>query len=1097
MLAIVAIVVVGVVSPPRATATASSRPRHSARPATGERLALRRKRRRRTSSSSSSSFEGAQIFEQSCVVVAMFDGRRRRDAPATTTTRERMRETATAATRGDAVAAIGALVSASERLAVTECVEGGRRRRDLVRVEVKVGRRRNDGEKGREDRGGYGGGEAVVGARGGRATTSGFGECSAAGEEDGGARVWIRDADYADYDDDFVEDSEGEAEDGTENEVDYWCVALKTARGALNGDVDGVNLDAFDFETSRADAASLSDDGVENVLADVEYSSDGWETGEPTGRDRSLVTSSGVAPMRASGVPANDVFSQIVAEDEDAEDARVDTESEEEDMAGGTQVFYDDEHDDEQGLTHMEAIAGTQEMPDDDVVAATQTVEEEDFETRAEPPRKTPSPLRINAAALRPPGRVQRDGNGDGEDTARPRSLWDAAACTPTEVREAQAKAALDAARPQRIDEPLETTQTQPTAAIGDHEDVRKGDDDDDGGGGVTMDTARRRASERMFIECTPSDAMRPANEEPPALKRPGAQPRDSVVTESAQPLGSIGFDDDADNVIARGVRQTAIDAIRRVRANMREPLGLGLNMSMPQTADEDPEEHVVNDDDQAMENVDDEGGVREEDCSVPSSPDIGLLYSQRPMDEDVASPERPRTQHSQSPFKRTQPPPLASQPEVESPRSRVMMSQHQWRQPRRRAPPPPPRFDDETPSKRFRIIDDDLSQPTQTQPSQEGDFIVELSQFENEGGLVRPRALTSLPAPPTANATTTFVVPPPSEPGGDEAEANRPLPTLGCSKCRFSKGGCGRCRKILEDAKRGIWPKGRGRSKRPASSGAGESTSVASNTRVSKRRSTSQSAKTPSSKTPSRSRGKENTPKPTKKLFASYNFLLTGIGKSGGAVKEAIVSRGGCVLDAPCQTVPTNSVIVVTPTMGRTMKCLYGIASGVKFTTPEWVHRCAEEGEMLECEEPLDADGCHRERHRACSGKLFRGVVVAVTGNDGFVKDFKSLLNHAGAKVELNPQTEDAFDYLIIQSGEKPHSAWIRASRRLGVVRVRHEWLVESILAGELLPVGDFTITDDAAMPTPITGGSFIRRNSSDFASRDDPLRRRKSTRY
>jgi hypothetical protein len=78
------------------------------------------------------------------------------------------------------------------------------------------------------------------------------------------------------------------------------------------------------------------------------------------------------------------VFSQIVAEDEDAEDARVDTESEEEDMAGGTQVFYDDEHDDERGLTQVEAIAGTQEMPDDDVVAATQTVEEEDFETRAE-----------------------------------------------------------------------------------------------------------------------------------------------------------------------------------------------------------------------------------------------------------------------------------------------------------------------------------------------------------------------------------------------------------------------------------------------------------------------------------------------------------------------------------------------------------------------------------------------------------------------------------------------------------------------------------------------------------------------------------------
>ena len=1042
-----------------------------------------------------------------------FDGSRRHG---TTTTRERMRETAMAATRGDAVAAIGALVSASERLAVTECVERRRAVQSEADVEAnadgKVGRRSDGDGKRRmiKERGGGGG----VGGRGGRATTSGFGECSAAGEEDGRARVRIRDArdaDLDDDDDDFVEDSEEEEEgNGIEDEVDYWCVALKTARGVSNGDVGWVNLDAFDFETSQADAASLSDDGVENVLADVEYSSDGWETGEPVGQDRSLVTSSGVVPMRASGVPANDVFSQIVAEDEEEdadeeEEEEEDTESEEEDMAGGTQVLYDEDDDDVQGLTQMEAIAGTQEMPEDDVVAATQTVEEEDF---IKPPRKTPSPLRINAAALRPPERPQRDGDDDVVDPARPRSLWDAAACTPTEVREAQAKAALDDARPPQIDEPLETMRTQPTAAIGDADVSEAQDCDDDD---AMVDAGRRRASERMFIECTPSDAMRPANEEPPALKRPGAPPRDSVVTESARPLGSIGFDDDDNgHVVVKGVRQTAIDAIRRVRANMREPLGLGLDMSMPQTADDaDPEEHVAHDDDQGEENDDDDddddGEPRGGDYSVPSSPDIGLLYSQRPMDEDVASPERPRTQHSQSPFKRTQPnqppPPLASQPEVESPRSRVMMSQHQWRQPRRRAPPPPPRFDDETPSKRFRIIDDDLSQPTQTQtqPSQEGDFIVELSQFENEGGLVRPRALTSLPAPTMANAPTCDV------PDRDkvEVDANRPLPTLGCSKCRFSKGGCGRCRKILEDAKRGIWPKGRGRGKRRSSSGAGESTSVASNTRVSKRRSTSQSAKTPSSKTPSGIRGKENNtpkPKPTtaaKKLFASYNFLLTGIGKSGGAVKEAIVSRGGCVLDAPCQSAPTNSVIVVTPTMGRTMKCLYGIASGVKFTTPEWVHRCVEEGEMFECEEPLDANGCRRERHRACSGKLFRGVVVAVTGNDGFVKDFKSLLNHAGAKVELNPQTEDAFDYLIIQSGEKPHSAWVRASRRLGVVRVRHEWLVESILAGELLPAGDFTITDDVAMPTPVAGGSFIRRKSNESASRDDAFRRRRSTRY
>lgn len=171
-------------------------------------------------------------------------------------------------------------------------------------------------------------------------------------------------------------------------------------------------------------------------------------------------------------------------------------------------------------------------------------------------------------------------------------------------------------------------------------------------------------------------------------------------------------------------------------------------------------------------------------------------------------------------------------------------------------------------------------------------------------------------------------------------------------------------------------------------------------------------------------------------------------------------------------------------------MKCLYGIAAGARFATPAWVEACADEGRMIQIDEPLDAEGKPRERHRACLGKLFRDVTAAITGNEGFVKDFTSLLSHAGATLERNPQTDDRFDYLITQSGENPHSAWIRASKRLGVPCVRHEWLVDSILAGELLDVAAY-----AAPPNALA--SIPPHSSLSDASKERANLRRKSTRY
>ena len=215
------------------------------------------------------------------------------------------------------------------------------------------------------------------------------------------------------------------------------------------------------------------------------------------------------------------------------------------------------------------------------------------------------------------------------------------------------------------------------------------------------------------------------------------------MVTASARALGSI----DTQREDGRGVENTAIEAVRRAREQQRQ--SLGVDMSMPrndfsQLVDEESEDH---DDDDVVEatpeNVLGDAGDAPESLPEFSRHRVVLLTETR-MNTSTAATTTNAAVASLLKAQPPPPPPL-SQPEVESPRSRILLSQHQWRQPRRRAPPPPPpRFDDETPSKRVRIIDDDLSQSmTQTQPTQDypsqGDF-VDFSQRDSEGGLLRPR---------------------------------------------------------------------------------------------------------------------------------------------------------------------------------------------------------------------------------------------------------------------------------------------------------------------------------------------------------------------
>ena len=730
--------------------------------------------------------------------------------------------------------------------------------------------------------------------------------------------------------------------------------------------------------------------------------------------------------------------------------------------------------------------------------------------------RGTPTFLRINCGSLALPRsssgakRAKNEtkvADADAPSPMQPKSLWAAASCTPVEERARRDVLARGFAEKASI--PLQLTLDVEPRRVANTQSTNEGANENN-----AEPSSRSLLS---HVENTPLEAMAQARE-PPAVKRlrvPQKYEHDSMVTASARPLGSIGTEDNDELQGVQRVARTAIEAINRARAKENEPLGL--DMSMPRdfrdsdvdydkNGPENIEDEIVDDEiletqiGEDVQDEDDDFGPDSIGETPPSSPDIGLMYSQRPTD-DTASPRRPQTQLSQSPIKPPMAPPLMSQPEVESPVSRIMMSQHQWRQKKHhRSIPPPPRFDDETPKRNVRILDDDLSQPTQTQPTQ-GSFeehsdedgnIIDATQ--DEGGLLRPVVRRF--------ATDAGEVGPSGEAAADKGPAapvdseERPLPNLGCAKCRYSKGGCGRCRLILQNAKMGIFPAGRGRRSSMSSTPSSKS--------ASKR--TSLSAKTPASKTPTSKRAvpvesfRLRAPKTTDRgnstkaatrvprFFADAYFLLTGLGKSGSTVKETIRTHGGTILDTPTSEVPVNAVYIITPTLGRTMKCLYGFCAGVKFATPEWIGACVDANTVVDVIEPRDNEGQPRERHRSMTGRLFRDIKTALTGNDGFVKDFSSLLAHAGAELESNPQTTAKFDYLIVQSGEKPHSAWIRASRRLNVPCVRHEWLVESILAGERLALEDFIFLD-------ATPAAFVpHRDSTDSALLGH---RRKSTRY
>jgi len=233
--------------------------------------------------------------------------------------------------------------------------------------------------------------------------------------------------------------------------------------------------------------------------------------------------------------------------------------------------------------------------------------------------------------------------------------------------------------------------------------------------------------------------------------------------------------------------------------------------------------------------------------------------------------------------------------------------------------------------------------------------------------------------------------------------------------------------------------------------------------------------------------------------VFEGTTFLLSGIPSKEEVdeLTELLETRGGAVrrdvppppppsalqsadLYQPSQDVGApmrraaragERTRVVTPAAGRTLKCLYAAAVGAPLVSPDWVRACADAGEALALEPYLIRGGGVRATPSE-NARVFDGVVVSLSGDANFTRQFGVLLRHAGAEVvdaadliaaegRDVPAGEGPCDYVLVQTSLPPgakgrglaraEGGLARASKRLGVPRVRHEWAVDSLLANRL----------------------------------------------
>lgn len=151
-----------------------------------------------------------------------------------------------------------------------------------------------------------------------------------------------------------------------------------------------------------------------------------------------------------------------------------------------------------------------------------------------------------------------------------------------------------------------------------------------------------------------------------------------------------------------------------------------------------------------------------------------------------------------------------------------------------------------------------------------------------------------------------------------------------------------------------------------------------------------------------------------------------------------------------------------------RTLKFLFGVASGKWIIGVDWVHKSIREGKLVE-EEPFEAldmdgeDGPLRARQKSRTNKLFREFEFCCQEpfTDVTVDQLRELLELCGASTVSNPSEltkKRRHTMIIVQTDDqiglevqRKAASWFE---RLQVLSVSREWVLDCLASYQLLPV-------------------------------------------
>ncbi|KAI9558451.1 hypothetical protein GHT06_015237 [Daphnia sinensis] len=151
-----------------------------------------------------------------------------------------------------------------------------------------------------------------------------------------------------------------------------------------------------------------------------------------------------------------------------------------------------------------------------------------------------------------------------------------------------------------------------------------------------------------------------------------------------------------------------------------------------------------------------------------------------------------------------------------------------------------------------------------------------------------------------------------------------------------------------------------------------------------------------------------------------------------------------------------------------RTLKFLYGVASGVWIVGIDWVHKCIRENRILDEEhfEALDMDGedgPRRARQTSQREKLFEAFEFCCQGpfTDVTIEQLNQLLHLCGATTAPSPSEltkRRQYTMIVVQTDddvnleiERKAADWFNRHK---VVSVSREWVLDCLAAYQLLPV-------------------------------------------